>query len=113
LAEQQLTGSAGAIGSNLVPRGRLGGAPILQGTIKDMCRTSPDQRRRGVAASIATIGNLENEQTSVEHGYRYAHSAITLDDGSGAATEGTHYYVPSVTPGTQLPSAVLSDGSAL
>jgi 2-polyprenyl-6-methoxyphenol hydroxylase-like FAD-dependent oxidoreductase len=79
----------------------------------DLDGVNSDQWRRDAAAAIAAIGNLENEQTGVEYGYRYAHSPITLDDGSGTTTECTDYYQPNSAPGARLPSVFLNDGSAL
>jgi 2-polyprenyl-6-methoxyphenol hydroxylase-like FAD-dependent oxidoreductase len=78
----------------------------------DLEGANSEQRRRDAAAAIATIGNLENEQTGVEYGYRYVRSPITLDDGSGA-TEVADHYQPNIAPGTRLPSVFLNDGSAL
>jgi hypothetical protein len=78
----------------------------------DLEGAQSEQRRQAASAAIATIGNLENEQTGIEYGYRYSQSPVILDDGSDA-TESSDHYQPTATPGARLPSVFLSDGSAL
>jgi 2-polyprenyl-6-methoxyphenol hydroxylase-like FAD-dependent oxidoreductase len=78
----------------------------------DLEGTHSEQRRRDASAAIEAIGNLENEQTGIEYGYRYEDSPIILDDGSGAA-DSPDRYQPSIAPGSRLPSVFLNDGMAI
>jgi 2-polyprenyl-6-methoxyphenol hydroxylase-like FAD-dependent oxidoreductase len=68
---------------------------------------------------ILELGNLENEATGIEIGYRYGDSPIVCDERNEGGEEAEvppeedSRYVPSTWPGVRVPSLILADGTAL
>jgi len=73
-------------------------------------------QRQKVAASIAAIGNAENECAGLELGYCYRDSPIICSEdnashsGNRLTVDDPLEYRPSTEPGARLPSVFLGDG---
>jgi 2-polyprenyl-6-methoxyphenol hydroxylase-like FAD-dependent oxidoreductase len=72
-----------------------------------------DARRAALGAKIAAHGNIENESFGIEFGYVYDRSPIVVSEPGAVAPSDPVHYVPTTMPGARLPSAFLSDASAL
>jgi 2-polyprenyl-6-methoxyphenol hydroxylase-like FAD-dependent oxidoreductase len=71
------------------------------------------ERRDAIAARIADFGNAENESWGIEFGYVYYRSPIVAVEQGAEPPSDPVRYVPTTMPGARLPSAFLSDGTAL
>lgn len=76
-------------------------------------KPSNDEAREALSATIANLGNLENESRGIELGYVYNESPI-IERGQdeGVSLDIAHYH-PTTVPGARLPSIFLQDGTAL
>jgi len=71
-------------------------------------------RARGrLGATIAALGNLENEALGIEIGYRYDDSPIVCHEAGEAPPWEMARYHPGTWPGVRIPSVFLADGAAL
>jgi hypothetical protein len=71
-----------------------------------------EAKRAALAASIARLGNAENESWGVELGYRYDKSPIIASE-PGAPPIDPLTYRPSTWPGARLPHVYLQNGVSI
>jgi len=72
-----------------------------------------DRLRALASASIAKLGNAENESLGIEMGFRYTGSPILPVGPEEDADFDPLRYIPRTDPGTRLPNVFLADGKPL